>query len=320
MSKKRIIILSVLLSIVTLLIILFGVVFCLRKVDINTLSADEYPLYMYQINEKGNIDTDNDGKKIQINITQDMLLKAAGLRKGTPIFSVNKEKAKNNIESTYPSIKVVQIKTVSAIRVEIEVRQRVGMYYMQVDTEFDSNIGFYVLDEDLVILDKLGIGYDEEIKANYTELALSDDTVITRRPYYDKLSTSVIQNYTYNIFNAVCSTVTVKDEAGVLSVSNKEGSKFIERNTFSKVVNKVTLSKVEVDDRFAEQAKDLYWVTMQIKDGNNVRYIQIYRPDKDLIDKVNLSFSALSKLTEGNDVIVCTYQEGKIALVQKSSV
>ena len=108
MSKKRIIILSVLLGIVTLLIILFGVVFCLRKIEISPLSAEEYPLYMYQINEKGNVDTDDNGKKIQINLTNDMILKAAGLKKGTPIFSVNKEKAKNNIEKTYPSLKVVQ--------------------------------------------------------------------------------------------------------------------------------------------------------------------------------------------------------------------
>lgn len=320
MSKKRIIILSVLLGIVTLLIILFGVVFCLRKIEISPLSAEEYPLYMYQINEKGNVDTDDNGKKIQINLTNDMILKAAGLKKGTPIFSVNKEKAKNNIEKTYPSLKVVQIRTVSAIGIEIKVRQRVGMYYMQVDTEFDSNIGFYVLDEELVILDKLGIGYDEEVKENYTKLVLSDDSVITRRPYYDKLSTTTIQNYSSNIFNAVCSAVTIKQEDGQFKVTNETGAKFIERDTYSKVINKITLSKVVVDDRFTEQAKNLYWVTMQIKDGENVRYIQIYRPDKDLLEKVNLSFSALSKLTEDNDVIVCTYQEGKIVLMQKSSV
>ncbi len=320
MSKKRIIILSVLLGIVTLLIILFGVVFCLRKIEISPLSAEEYPLYMYQINEKGNVDTDDNGKKIQINLTNDMILKAAGLKKGTPIFSVNKEKAKNNIEKTYPSLKVVQIRTVSAIGIEIKVRQRVGMYYMQVDTEFDSNIGFYVLDEELVILDKLGIGYDEEVKENYTKLVLSDDSVITRRPYYDKLSTTTIQNYSSNIFSAVCSAVTIKQEDGQFKVTNETGAKFIERDTYSKVINKITLSKVVVDDRFTEQAKNLYWVTMQIKDGENVRYIQIYRPDKDLLEKVNLSFSALSKLTEDNDVIVCTYQEGKIILMQKSSV
>lgn len=124
MTKKSIIISSILLSIVALMAILFGAVFRLRQVDINIALPEGST----------------------ISVTKEDILNASKLKMGGSIFMVDKQSAIDNIEQTYAEIKVVQIKTTSVMRVEIKVRERIEMFY----AEYQNTI--YCMDEDLKVM------------------------------------------------------------------------------------------------------------------------------------------------------------------------
>lgn len=122
MTKKSIIISSILLSIVALMAILFGAVFRLRNVSVEVQPG------------------------ANITVTNDKIVESANLKKGKSIFMLDKQSAINNIEQTYAEIKVVQIKTTNLMSVKIIVRERKEMFYAE------HNSAYYCLDEDLKVL------------------------------------------------------------------------------------------------------------------------------------------------------------------------
>ena len=122
MTKKSIIISSILLSIVALMTILFGAVFRLRNVSVEVQPG------------------------ANITVTNDKIVESANLKKGKSIFMLDKQSAINNIEQTYAEIKVVQIKTTNLMSVKIIVRERKEMFYAE------HNSAYYCLDEDLKVL------------------------------------------------------------------------------------------------------------------------------------------------------------------------
>ena len=124
MTKKSIITTSILLSILALIIVLFGAVFRLRQVDINIALPEGST----------------------ISVTKEDILNASKLKMGGSIFMVDKQSAIDNIEQTYAEIKVVQIKTTSVMRIEIKVRERIEMFY----AEYQNTI--YCMDEDLKVM------------------------------------------------------------------------------------------------------------------------------------------------------------------------
>lgn len=308
MTKKRIILFSILISLLALIIILFGAVFCLRKTKINTINATEHPLTITQTttNEEGVIEY------INKDITESMLLKATGLKKGKSIFAINKNKIISNIETEYPSIKVVNIKTTSLVGLQISVRQRLGLYYVEVfeKAEFSTGEGYYILDEELVIVNKLNKSDKvEEALQHYTKLSF-DNKVLSGKPYYARLSSLQVQNYTSNLFKSVCSVVKIKDN----QITNTDGSEYVERNNFPVIIKNVGVYKAVVVDNLQDLANDIYWLVLTTNSGVNIK---ILRPDKDLTLKVNYCFSALPQLTNDNNVIVCSYNEaGEIYLYQ----
>lgn len=305
MTKKRIIILSVLLGILALIIILFGAVFCLRKISINTLNAEQYPLTITQ--------TAEDGTEQQIPITDEMLISASNLKRGRSIFGVDKEQAKQNIEQAYPSIKVVQINTVSAIQVQIVVRARVGVYYTSVNFSGGS-VGYYILDEDLVILDTLLESEGANVPDDYIYINIDNEQFKSDKEIYDQLSTSTIQSHSSGAFNSICSAVRINNG----QLSQNEADPFVERETISQLVQSVSIEKADVDlSGYEELAENIYWLTITTREG---QILKILRPDKDLTTKVNYSFSAIPHLTNENNTIVCRYDEnGDIYLYQTQS-
>lgn len=122
MTKKSIIISSILIFIVALTAVLFGAVFRLRKIDVEVQPGSN------------------------ITVANDKILESANLKKGKSIFMLDKQSAINNIEQTYAEIKVVQIKTVSVTRVKIIIRERKEMFYAEHQNTF------YCMDEDLKVL------------------------------------------------------------------------------------------------------------------------------------------------------------------------
>lgn len=123
MTKGKIITLSILLFVITLIGVLFGVVFCLRQQEVTVIG--ESP----------------------ITPSREEIVSTAGLKKGKSIFMLDKEKAINNIEQKYPYLKVVQIKTKSVTKIDIRVRARHKTYYTKAGTKY------FVMDEDLKVLE-----------------------------------------------------------------------------------------------------------------------------------------------------------------------
>ena len=124
MTKKSIITTSILLSILALILVLFGAVFRLRQIDVE-ISLQE-------------------GSAVAV--TKEDILTASKLKRGGSIFMVDKQTAIDNIEQTYSEIKVVQIETVNVVKVKIVVRERVEMFY----AEYQNT--FYCMDEDLKVM------------------------------------------------------------------------------------------------------------------------------------------------------------------------
>lgn len=176
MTKKSIIITSILCSILALLAILFGVVFRLRKIEV--------------------VITD----KSEIVLTNDDIISASQLKLNKSIFMLDKQSVMDNIENKYAEIKVVDIKTTSVTSVKIMVRKRVEMFY----AEYNSN--YYCLDEDLKVLRITEIEPVNLIKISAEKLNINSDT--KEKMFLNK----DLAKLTYNFFVAMYENVKIDDD------------------------------------------------------------------------------------------------------------
>lgn len=259
-KKAKIITISIVLSILALILILFGAVFCLYKQDVVFIGD----------------------RSSTIDITNEEIIESAGLKKGRPIFSLDKETAMNNIERTYPYLKVIQINTVSAIRIEISVRERYEMYY----TYSDSTKKYYVLDEELKVLRMSNI---EPIGITKLEssilgedmldiLGITSNTIVS-----DFLSTENYRGITYNLFVSMYNTVMI-DDAGT--------DRYVDREDIKSLITKLQFAKGYT----LEETYDR--VILNLSNGF---IVDIGKPQENFQDKVNICFSALDTLIENGE-------------------
>ena len=270
--KAKIITISIVLSVLALILILFGAVFCLYKQDVvfigeRTLNTTE--------------------------ISNQDIIESAGFKKGRPIFSLDKETASNNIERDYPYLKVIQINTVSAIRIEIDVRERYEMYY----TYSDSTKKYYVLDEELKVLRSTDVEPNDITKLEST--ILGEDTIdilgITSNTVVgDFLSNENYRSITYELFVSIYNTVMIDDGGN---------DRYVDREDIKSLITNLQFAKGytlhEEYDR----------VIMQISNGFT---IDIAKPQDNLEYKVNICFSAMDTLIENGEssgTIKYTYLE-----------
>lgn len=147
MTKFKIVLLSILILLIALAAVLFGAVFRVREQNIVAVGEDvEY-----------------------CNNLKDEILNAGNIKNGSSIFMLDKQSAINNIEKTYPYVKVVQIKTTGVTSIEIKVRKRYEMFYAT------ANGKFYVLDEDLKVL-RITDLLPNAILFNVTKLSITNNT------------------------------------------------------------------------------------------------------------------------------------------------
>lgn len=259
-KKAKIITISIVLSILALILILFGAVFCLYKQDVVFIGD----------------------RTSTIDITNEEIIESAGLKKGRPIFSLDKETAINNIERTYPYLKVIQINTVSAIRIEISVRERYEMYY----TYSDSTKKYYVLDEELKVLrisniEPIGITKLESSilgEDMLDILGITSNTIVS-----DFLSTENYRGITYNLFVSMYNTVMI-DDAGT--------DRYVDREDIKSLITKLQFAKGYT----LEETYDR--VILNLSNGF---IIDIGKPQENFQDKVNICFSALDTLIENGE-------------------
>lgn len=259
-KKAKIITISIVLSILALILILFGAVFCLYKQDVVFIGD----------------------RSSTIDITNEEIIESAGLKKGRPIFSLDKETAINNIERTYPYLKVIQINTVSAIRIEISVRERYEMYY----TYSDSTKKYYVLDEELKVLrmsdiEPIGITkFESSILGEdmLDILGITSNTIVS-----DFLSTENYRGITYELFVSMYNTVMI-DDAGT--------DRYVDREDIKSLITKLQFAKGYT----LEETYDR--VILNLSNGF---IVDIGKPQENFQDKVNICFSALDTLIENGE-------------------
>ena len=169
MSKGKIIAISIISFIIVLSIVLFGFVFCVRKQSVAFTT--------------------------ELNITEQQILDSANIKNGNPIFMLNKEQATKNIETKFPNIKVIQIKTTSLVSVEIVVRERFSLYYTENEDKF------YILDEDLKVLQITETEPENLVKIE-TKLNTTNQTRVA-----DFLGDENQQSISSNLFIAMYSAV-----------------------------------------------------------------------------------------------------------------
>ena len=256
-KKAKIITIAIVLSILALILILFCAVFCLYRQDV------------VFIGERNNT----------VKITDEQIIETAGFRTGRSIFSLDKDKAIENIEQTYPYLKVVQINTVSAIRIEISVRERNEMYY----AADEINQNYYILDEELKVLqitdfEPTGITKLESSllgDTNIDILGITGNTVVS-----DFIANTHFRSLTDNLFVAMYNTVMIEED-GV--------DRYVTRDDIKTLVTYVQFARGYT----LQESYDRIIITT-----SRGFIIDIGKPDSNLENKVNICFNAIDALIE----------------------
>lgn len=238
MTKKgHIILWIVLLSVFALIVILFGAVFLVRRQNVVSVDGSE------------------------LNYTSEEIITSAGIEYNSPIFMLEKDSAIARVEATFPNIKVVQIKTVSVMGIEICVRSRYPMYYA-----LDNN-NYYVLDEELKIL---------EISSNQPENLIRIDEelgITSSNKVCDFVGSELQSSVADGLFTAMYEYVT--DITG----------ERVDRDGIKELITSIKLEDV-----------GYYVLNIQTRAGVKIR---IARPSENLGYKVNVCFATYNKLASG---------------------
>lgn len=252
MKKKGIISLSIIVVLIVLTGVLFGTVFCLRKQNVVVL-GDNSPI-----------------------VSKEDILKVAKLKNGQSIFMIDKETAINNIESEFPEIKVIQIKTTSIDEIKIYVRARHEMFY----TEFNDK--YYVLDEDLKVLRIIEESEEGQASNEPTNLTQIENGVLninSSTKICDFVGSDYQKKTTYELCKAV--TNNVKTKQG----ENKE---YYTRADMCDILKVVEFEEFKTFNKIIITTK--YGVKLDIEN-----------PTKNLADKINICFSTIRALISEGD-------------------
>ncbi len=253
--KKRIIVLSIVSITLIFIGVLFGFVFCVRNQTVSYLDKN-------------------------IKVTQQELINTAGLKNGTPIFTVDKDSATSKIESKYPYLKVVQIKTVSVTEIQIVVDSRKELYYV----EYDNSA--YILAKELKVLKiedlNNGAEFENLIEINNKIAKVNKDT-----KECDFVGNNYYQNITKNLYNAIYKNAVKK--VG-------EEKQYL---THDEVLDLVKNVKMSVGATLSGECDVLVVALADTTSfGTYGETIEIWKPNDNLDYKFNACFSTLISLHE----------------------
>lgn len=85
------------------------------------------------------------------NVDKTNIVNVSGIKRGSSIFTVDEEKAINNIEKNYPYIKAIKVERVFPNKVRIEITERIAILSVKLS---DSD-EYLVLDRELKVLEIL---------------------------------------------------------------------------------------------------------------------------------------------------------------------
>lgn len=255
MTKRSVIITtSILVGIIALMTILFGAVFRVR--NINVVYGDDF--------------------KYKDHVTA--IVKDSKLKKGSAIFSVDKQKVKNNIEFNYPYARVDSVSISSFVSVKIKLSNRAPLYYVAEESKY------YILDEECKVLE---ITADENMAKKYILLnsVISIGQEVEVGEFVSNQYTPNCEKLYYALYsNAV---LNIGDD------SNEDGNpdeKYLDREDMCNIIASIGFSQIdELEGK----------VTKLIISTNLTDYgvrIEITCPEDNLDYKINSAFSALREL------------------------
>ena len=256
MTKKSVIWLSIILFVAVLTGVLFGFVFCLRNQTVKILGDSP------------------------ILPTKEKIIETANLKNGSSIFMLDKETATHNIETTYPYVKVIQIKTTNLTSVEIVVRARHQMYY----AEFNDN--YYILDEDLKVLT---INMPEESipavePTNLTKIEKDVLNISINTKAGDFVGSVYQSQIAYELYNSMINTVTKIENEG----TEEEKRVYFTRDD---VKDMIRLVEFEEFNTFSK-------IIITTKHGVK---LDIEKPTSELTKKINICFSTIESFLSSEE-------------------
>lgn len=253
--KKRIIGLSIVAVTLILIGVLFGFVFCVRNQNVSYLDKN-------------------------IKITKQELLETANIKNGTPIFTIDKSSAINNIESKFPGIKVVQIKTTSIIDIQIVVDSRKEIYF----TTHEDFV--YIMDKELKVL-QIAEKADMSKYENLIEISNKIAKINKNTKVCNFVGTTSYQNIAKNLYNAIYKNAV------------KQVGEEKQHLTHAEVLELVKNVKMSVGATLSGECDVLI---LELADstsfGTYGKTIEIWKPESDLDYKFNACFSTLTTLQE----------------------
>ena len=208
MTKRAVIITtSIIVTIISVFAILFGVVFRVRKID---LDYDQDFLYKAQIN-----DILNEGK----------------IKKNTSIFKVNRSEIASNIESAYPYARV-KVNISGLTEVKITLSNRAPLYY------FVQEGVYYILDEDCKILEISTESQDAQGYILLTDVFSVSDTTTVGQFLTNKYTSACAQLYKSIYSNAMLNLGNDSDSDGVAD------NQYLSREDMCNVLTNIKFDKV----------------------------------------------------------------------------
>lgn len=231
MTKKSVIWLSVILSLIVLIGVLFGTVFCLRTQSVKVVENNA------------------------ILYSEEEIINAAKLKNGQSIFLIDKETATKNIENKYPDLKVVQIKTVGLTEIQFIVRARHKMFY----ADFEDK--YILLDEDLKVLEIMTKSEDGEpsneplnlIKIVNTDLKITNSTKVC-----DFVGSELQKNIVYNLYDSMINTFQK-----TVNVDGEDEKVYFSREDVLEKLNEIEIKEYETFNKLI--IKTDYGVTLDVE-------------------------------------------------------
>jgi len=247
MKKSSIICLSIVLGVLLIIGLLMGVVFCPRNQSVTVLG---------------------DGK---IDFSKQAIIKTANIKKTKSIFLIDKQKAIDNIEQTYPNIKVVQITTTGLNAIDIQVRSRYEMFYIQIEDNY------YIMDEDLKVLE---IRSAEDVATQPVTGLIKITEGLTNITTGTKICDFVGDRWesgaTRNMYLGMASAVTKEGDNGKV---------YYNRDDVKETIKEVKFEKFDTFNKIILTTK--YGVKLDIEN-----------PNEDMTYKINAGFTIIDTFIE----------------------
>jgi len=270
MSKRKIILLSIIGLIIVLNIYMFGFVFRLKNQSVKVVGEN----VLYSAEE---------------------IVSASELKNGKSIFLLDKQQAIDNIERKYADLKVIQIKTTNINSIEIYVRARYETYLVK------NNGMFYILDEDLKVLEKTS-NEDYVNTLNLVEIKTGLENFTESTQKCDFIGNSVQKDIFYNLYVSIHSNTTISKDLptgteshntmreiinsvsvnsvgakdgskdSILTIETTDGIKFIIHNANSNLVKKFDACFQLMNDSSKIQDKTKGGIELYTLDGTEASY------------------------------------------------